>query len=55
MTVYIYWEGKTVVDDVGSRQISCDVNSTVDRSELKSSVRHDGEMTLDCKSFKSDK
>lgn len=44
-----------VVDGVGSKQVSCDVNSTADRSEMKSSVRYDGEMTLDCKSFKPDK
>ena len=31
-----------VVDVVGNKQISCDVNRTVNRSELKSSVRHDG-------------
>ena len=48
-------EGKRVVNDVNSRQISCDVNKTLDRFELKSSVRLDGEMTLHFKSLKPDK
>jgi hypothetical protein len=51
----MYWGGKRVVDGVGSKQISCDGNSTVDCSELKSSVLPDGEMTLDFKLFKPGK
>jgi hypothetical protein len=39
----ILWGSITVVDDVRIKQISCGVSGTVDRSEMKPSMQHDGE------------